>query len=349
MDRYFFQFETIEEIKDNIFELLTQENYDIIDNKDNKLEIILKPNVGKQTKNIELILNKIEGNNDTLINIVINRLNDLESKFKTFQIKHEQLQESTQKDIDSLKKENDNLKNQLKENEETTMALKIENENLKRQLKEYEESLNLLQIKFIGFEDLFEEDINERKRDKNIKMYLIGDNISNIKYYKDYLLIANGIIDQLKLENKTLRFKLIYKSSRDGQNAKDFHYFCDKKGPTVSIIKTKKNIIFGGYLNINWENKGNENRDDKSFLFSFNNNKIYKNKKKGYGGYFDEKRGPYFGYGINIFEDFNQTKMHCVRLTEDSNYAWNSFGYDYELNNGDEYFDIEEIEVFTVL
>ena len=83
LDRYFFQFETIEEIKDNIFELLTQENYDIIDNKDNKLEIILKPNVGKQTKNIELILNKIEVNNDTLINIVINRLNDLESKFKT--------------------------------------------------------------------------------------------------------------------------------------------------------------------------------------------------------------------------------------------------------------------------
>ena len=120
LDRYFFQFETIKEIEDNIFEILKEENYDLI-GENNKLKLLLKPTVGKQTKNIELILNKTEGNNDTLINIVINRMNALESDYKNFQTKHEQFVESTQKDIISLKKENENLKNQIKESKELTM------------------------------------------------------------------------------------------------------------------------------------------------------------------------------------------------------------------------------------
>ena len=349
LDRYFLQFETIEEIKDNIFELLIQESYDLID-KGNKIKLILKPNVGKQTKNIELIFKKIEGNNDTLIDIVIKRLNALESEFKTFKIKNGQFEELTKKEIDSLKIENDNLKNELKQNKESTISLKNENENLKKQLKEYEESLNSLPIKFIGFEEMFGKEMDEKKRDIEIKKYLIGESISTIKYYKEYLLITSGIKEQLtKFNSRTLKFKLIYKSSRDGQNAKDFHYFCDYKGPTVTIIKTKNNVIFGGFLSINWDNKGGSSRDDNSFLFSFNNNKIYKNNKKGYGANFEEKKGPYFGYAINIFEDFNQSKKHCVRQKEDSDYAWKSIGYDYELNMGEEFFDIEEIEVFTIL
>ena len=349
LDRYFFQFETIKEIEDNIFEILKEENYDLI-GENNKLKLLLKPTVGKQTKNIELILNKTEGNNDTLINIVINRMNALESDYKNFQTKHEQFVESTQKDIISLKKENENLKNQIKESKELTMELKKENENLKKNLKEYEESLNLLQIKSIQFEDLLEDKMNEKKRDKEIQNYLIGESISNIKYYKDYSLIINGIKSQLtNLKYRTIKLELIYKSSRDGQKAKDFHYFCDDKGPTVSIIKTKENIIFGGFLNINWKNKKGSCRDDKSFLFSFNNNKIYKNSKQDYAATFEEKKGPYFSYAINILEDFNKSNEHCVRLLEDSKISWNSFAYDYELNNGEKYFDIKEIEVFKVL
>jgi FtsZ-binding cell division protein ZapB len=155
----------------------------------------------------------------------------------------------TKKEIDSLKLENDNLKKQLKQNEESTISLKNENDNLKKQLKEYEESLNSLLKKFNGFEKLFGKEIDEKKRDIEIKKYLIGESISTIKSYKDYSLITNGINDQLtKFNSKTLKLKLIYKSSRDGQKAKDFHYFCDNKGPTVTIIKTKKMSFLGDFL-----------------------------------------------------------------------------------------------------
>ena len=218
--------------------------------------------------------------------------------------------------------------------------LKNENENLKNKMKE----------KFLEFDDLLQEEKNKKNRERELKNYLIGESISTIKYFKDYSLIVNGIKSQLtNLKHKTLILKLIYKSSINGQNAKDFHYYCDNKGPTVSIIKTKNNVIFGGFLNINQSDKGGTTRDENSFLFSFNNNKIYKNNKKENAGKFYKGLGPYFCYGINISEDFKQLNKHEVRTREDSKLAWNSFAYDYELNDGDQYFNIEEIEVFQVL
>lgn len=97
------------------------------------MKIILKPYFGIDTQNIELILERTERNNGNLIDILIKRMNVLESEQKL-------LEESTKKDIDSLRKENDDLKNKLILNEESTKesinSLKRVNEDLKRQLKE---------------------------------------------------------------------------------------------------------------------------------------------------------------------------------------------------------------------
>jgi hypothetical protein len=38
---------------------------------------------------------------------------------------------------------------------------------------------------------------------------------------------------------------LLYKGSRDGFNAKDFHRLCDNKGPTITVIRTRQGRIFG--------------------------------------------------------------------------------------------------------
>jgi hypothetical protein len=47
-----------------------------------------------------------------------------------------------------------------------------------------------------------------------------------------------------------VKTELLYRASRDGWHATDYHRFCDDKGPTVSLIMTTKNVLCGGFLKI---------------------------------------------------------------------------------------------------
>ena len=47
---------------------------------------------------------------------------------------------------------------------------------------------------------------------------------------------------------------LLYRASRNGFYSSSFHNCCDKKGPTVSVIKSGNNI-FGGFTEQSWESK----------------------------------------------------------------------------------------------
>ena len=48
--------------------------------------------------------------------------------------------------------------------------------------------------------------------------------------------------------------KLLYRASRDGWAASNFHSCCDNKGPTVTVVKSG-NYIFGGYTEQEWKGK----------------------------------------------------------------------------------------------
>ena len=60
--------------------------------------------------------------------------------------------------------------------------------------------------------------------------------------------------DQLKLMMNVLDLKLnlIYKATRDGYKASDFHSKCDNKGSTISVIKSEYGKTFGVYTNLSW-------------------------------------------------------------------------------------------------
>ena len=74
-----------------------------------------------------------------------------------------------------------------------------------------------------------------------------------------------------------VKFEKIFTMSINGDSSKDFHNFCDNKGPTLTIIKTTKNKIFGGFTPLNWENRGGNKYDEKNqtFIFSLNLMKKY--------------------------------------------------------------------------
>ena len=64
------------------------------------------------------------------------------------------------------------------------------------------------------------------------------------------------LIDWLKdtLTSAIQDYVLLYRASRDGWAASNFHSCCDNKGPTVTVVKSG-NYIFGGYTEQHWDGR----------------------------------------------------------------------------------------------
>ncbi len=45
----------------------------------------------------------------------------------------------------------------------------------------------------------------------------------------------------------------------------------DNKGPTICIIKSSLDKVFGGFCHIDWKSDGAWKADDKAFIFSVTN------------------------------------------------------------------------------
>ena len=82
------------------------------------------------------------------------------------------------------------------------------------------------------------------------------------------------LIDQLhkkniaKLVPDFSDFKLLYRGSRDGFTHDAFHKNCDQQGPTLTIVRSNYNKIFGGFTNISWKRtSGLQKWQNQSFVF----------------------------------------------------------------------------------
>jgi hypothetical protein len=74
------------------------------------------------------------------------------------------------------------------------------------------------------------------------------------------------------------RFTLLWRGSRDGFHARDFHRRCDGRANTLTLIRDTKGNIFGGFTPLTWEARDpmaldpyKADRDRKSFLFTLKN------------------------------------------------------------------------------
>ena len=139
--------------------------------------------------------------------------------------------------------------------------------------------------------------------------------------------------------------------SENGSTSKDFHSYCNNKGPTLVLIKTAKNRIFGGFTPLNWKNDGSRQYDEsnQTFIFSLNLMKKYDmiNKKKVSILLDGIKYGPTFGdYDFSLKENL---KKGITYANEFCNYLSNN---NLELTGGkgdNESFETEEFEVYQVI
>lgn len=65
--------------------------------------------------------------------------------------------------------------------------------------------------------------------------------------------------------------ELLYRATRDGFDASIFHNKCDNKGPTIVIIKSQNNYLFGGYAATHWDQSGTYKTAAGCFLFTLTN------------------------------------------------------------------------------
>lgn len=144
--------------------------------------------------------------------------------------------------------------------------------------------------------------------------------------------------------NQHVEYTLLYIASIDGDSSQSFHSYCDNKGPTLVVIKTTKDLIFGGYTSLAWDQCNNYKNDPKAFLFSVSNLKIYPVKLQANSMYCNSSYGPTYGSGhdLHVSNNFFSSQSCYVSFNGYSN------GSGHELNNNERTFTVKELEVYQV-
>ncbi len=75
---------------------------------------------------------------------------------------------------------------------------------------------------------------------------------------------------------KIKNFYLLFRASKHGWNAEDFHRKCDDQGATLVIVKSSNGSIFGGFASLSWNSSDYYESDPKAFIYSLYTNKKFK-------------------------------------------------------------------------
>jgi hypothetical protein len=158
-------------------------------------------------------------------------------------------------------------------------------------------------------------------------------------------------------EFKERQFTLLWRGSRDGFRAGDFHSRCDGRANTLVVILDMNGNIFGGFTPVEWESPMEltykADPSLKSFLFTLKNPHNFparrfalKVEKKDKAIYCWSGIGPVFGTDIAVRENCNAHTYSHTGLgdsyTNDTGLVGKTFF------TGSQKFQVKEIEVFEI-
>ena len=153
------------------------------------------------------------------------------------------------------------------------------------------------------------------------------------------------------LPNKPSNINLLFDTQRDGDSSSTFHDKCDGKSPTLVVIKSKNDYVFGGYATSPWiaNNDGNISAPN-SFIFSLNQKQKYyassqQNSIINGGNRSNQRDSMMFRIGccdINIKHNCTnngQNQTNCDKFSVPSQNV---------LNGGNRYFTVSNLEVYEI-
>ena len=173
------------------------------------------------------------------------------------------------------------------------------------------------------------------------KLFSIDSKI--ISSFGDFDFIINYL--KTKFNKQIISFIRIYRGTEDGDSAESFHRLCDGNTNIIIFIKTKNGKKFGGYTSIGFSNYNRSIVDDTAFIFSIDKREIYPNIKGKRAIDSFSNLGPTFsGDSIKIYDNFLLKGGITSKIG--INYQTNE---DYQINDGKQFFSVEDIEVFEFL
>lgn len=207
-------------------------------------------------------------------------------------------------------------------------------ENLKEEIKEIRDELK---------EDKSQNSKNQKDMMDLLQLVRKGLAIgSQIIKYNEFNFIESAV--RKALGKNVKYYRLIFRASRNGYRAENFHENCDGKNNTIVFIQARNGRRFGGFTEAKWDKSNGYKSGEHGFLFSLDNKEIYYNKKNDYDIYCYSDKGPAFGGGHDLFIDDNCNKDN--ENYDNSDHSYNT-GKKYALA-GSKYFYVEDYEVYQL-
>ncbi len=219
---------------------------------------------------------------------------------------------------------------------------------LERKINEKDKVIENLKEEIKEIKDELKEDKSQNSRNQKDMMDLLqlvrkGLAIgSQIIKYNEFNFIESAVRKAL---GKNIKYyRLIFRASRNGYRAENFHENCDGKNNTIVFIQARNGRRFGGFTEAKWDKSNGYKSGEHGFLFSLDNKEIYYNKKNNYDIYCYSDKGPAFGGGHDLFIDDNCNKDN--ESYDNSDHSYNT-GKKYALA-GTKYFYVEDYEVYQL-
>ena len=149
----------------------------------------------------------------------------------------------------------------------------------------------------------------------------------------------------------------MYQGSRDGFQASNFHFHCDTKPNTLTIVNSTSGNIFGGFTTAEWNPNHPCQYDSKAFIFSLvnmeNRTLLFEQTSNDECSICSFKiYGPIFGSGndIIISDSSNTNTNSCSNLGKTYIHPDYPHGSDKAktILAGSLNFQVQEIEVFQM-
>ena len=251
--------------------------------------------------------------------------------------------------INIIENENKNLRekieqmnNKINEFNSKNQYYYSSNNNILSNMSQNIENLKAINEKLIYENNLFKKQINQINNEK-----IIYDD-SNVGYVEGTILKNNEEIEFLSKKigenSDKVIFNLIYKATENSDKAQVFHERCDQAKNTLVLIETSENRRFGGFTTCDWSGNQIEKNDENAFVFSLDKMKIY-----------DIVPGQ---PAIACYPNYGPIFLNCqIKINDDAftnggstfckgqNYQTEE---DFELNGGNQDFQIKEIEVYEI-
>lgn len=271
-----------------------------------------------------------------------------------------------QAQIQRLTETNANLENEVNE-------LRKTRDRAGEKINDYNRAAEEEQIKQTELEKKMQEELDKQQQLEKIKKYLeyqnrvlkeqtggLDKNVIQVpsQHKKNEEIVKGEIIHSSKeleficrninTKGKNINFNLVYKATKDGDSAADFHSKCDSAQCSVVLVETKKGKRFGGYTSRNWLGDGEDKRDENAFVFMLGQNEkelcafSIKNGQPAIGCY--REWGPVF-MGCQIKINDNCFENGGSTYKKGRNYGTTE---DFQLTGGSQLFNVKEVEVYSV-